>query len=115
MIGDITSTYCFFSSGGTTTAGPTYKNLYIMPCICYPNKTFVHLTHEEIIEKLIADTKINTKDTVVAMSKCISRHDPRMSSKAIGIVAIVILSLLCGLIVCYDLMTIRYSIRRLQN
>lgn len=86
-----------------------------MPCICYPNKTFVNLTQEEIIKKLIEDTQINTKDTVVAMNKYISRPDQRMSSKAIGAVAIVILLLLCGLILSCDLIKIRASIREVRK
>ncbi|KAH3877353.1 hypothetical protein DPMN_001216 [Dreissena polymorpha] len=76
--------------------------LYIMPCICYPNKTFAGMTQEQIIQHLIAQTKINLKETHAAKNRLISRSDTRASSRMIGIVGTIVLVLVFGTVVLFD-------------
>ncbi|KAH3869752.1 hypothetical protein DPMN_032921 [Dreissena polymorpha] len=76
--------------------------LYIMPCIYYPNKTFVGMTQEQIIQHLIAQTKINLTETHAAKNRLISRSDTRSSSRMIGIVGTIVLVLVFGTVVMFD-------------
>lgn len=82
------------------------KRIYIVPCINYPNKTWVNLTQSEIIEQLIRDTKIEKNDTTLAQSKLKSREDGRTSSKVFGLAGSVFLIVVLAVIVFLDLSTL---------
>ncbi|XP_045183638.2 uncharacterized protein LOC123542068 [Mercenaria mercenaria] len=77
-------------------------NIFIMPCICYKNKTFTGKTQEEIISMLIQETKINPKNTASAKNKLISRDDLRPSSKAVGFAGLGLIVVVFGILVLSD-------------
>ncbi|XP_053406177.1 sushi, von Willebrand factor type A, EGF and pentraxin domain-containing protein 1-like [Mercenaria mercenaria] len=85
---------------------PNPPRIYIMSCICYPNKTFTGLTQKEIISKLISETEIDHKATALSKSKLICREDSRKSSKVMGTVGASVLGAVFGLIFCSDLATL---------
>ncbi|XP_045194392.1 uncharacterized protein LOC123550009 [Mercenaria mercenaria] len=76
--------------------------IFIMPCICYKNQTFIGKTQEEIISMLIQETKINPKNTAFAKSKLISRNDLRPSSRAVGFAGLGLIVLVFGILVLSD-------------
>ncbi|XP_060567330.1 uncharacterized protein LOC132726081 [Ruditapes philippinarum] len=83
----------------SATSRPTHTitapKIYIMSCICYENKTFTGKSNEEIIEILIKETEINTKNTSLALNKLKSREDHRPTSQVIGYTG------LCFLIIAF--------------
>ncbi|XP_053405168.1 CUB and sushi domain-containing protein 1-like [Mercenaria mercenaria] len=105
----ISGTFTTTLSSATTMPNP--PRIYIMPCICYPNKTFTGLTREEIILKLITETEIDHKATTLSKSKLICREDSRKSSKIMGAVGASVLSTVFGLIFCSDLVTLLIKLK----
>ncbi|WAR01745.1 SVEP1-like protein [Mya arenaria] len=89
----------------STTPGAPGK-LYIMPCICYENKTFTGLTQEEIINLLVKETSIQANSTAKSLNRLRSRTDPRASSTVVGVVAIAIISSIFGLLFLSDIPTL---------
>ncbi|XP_060603499.1 CUB and sushi domain-containing protein 3-like [Ruditapes philippinarum] len=103
----------------TTTPSPTVppsnlSRIYIMACICYPNKTFIGLTQKEIIQHLIEDTKIDTKNTSRSKSKLVCRDDSRQSSMIMGSVGASVLSTALGVIICSDLITLLFKLKKVK-
>ncbi|KAH3822713.1 hypothetical protein DPMN_124503 [Dreissena polymorpha] len=73
-----------------------------MPCICY-NKTFTGLTEEQIIDQLIQNTSIDTRNTTMALSKLSCRRDDRPFCVITGYVAIGVIGGMLLLVVLSDL------------
>ncbi|KAH3847997.1 hypothetical protein DPMN_090333 [Dreissena polymorpha] len=96
----------FSLSESTTTTRPKAPQLYIMPCICNPNKQWTNLSNEQIIDMLISELTIDASETTAARAKLNCRQDSRASSKAIGTIAVGIMSVIFGLVICSDLITI---------
>ena len=71
-------------------------------CMCNTHTYFKGLTQVQILEFLIAETKIDPKSTHAAQNKLISKTDDRKSSAIIGLVGIVVLSSVFGLIFISD-------------
>jgi len=89
--------------------------LFIIPCKCYIFKEWASLTEHEIIKLLIKNLTIDTSNTTLALSKRISRSDPRASSAAIGRVASTICLALLSLIVLSDCSRLCRYIRTLKK
>ncbi|XP_060592236.1 uncharacterized protein LOC132746962 [Ruditapes philippinarum] len=94
----------------TSTHAPLPK-LFIAPCICYFNKTFVNMTKEEIITLLVNDIKIDEKSTSLERSKSKCASDLRTSSKVMGSVAVIVLCSLGSFVLCMDLLTLKKRLR----
>jgi len=77
-----------------------------MPCINYPNKTWVNLTQNEIIKLLILDTQIQKNITKLAVYKLKSRTDKRTSSTIVGLVGSTFVITILTSIVFLDLSSI---------
>jgi len=86
----------------TTSSGQGHKPIFLMSCLCH-NKTFTGLTEEQIIDILVADTKINARDTTLAKMAKSCRQDNRTSSKVFGIVGISFFATITVLVVLADL------------
>lgn len=84
----------------STEASPS--DIYLMPCICYENKTFTGMTEEEIIEMLIKETEIDTKSTSSAKNKLRSKGDNRPTSKTIGYAGMGFIVLIIGTVALSD-------------
>jgi hypothetical protein len=96
-----------------STTMPSAVEIYLMPCICYANKTFTGKTTEEIIEMLIKETEIDTKSTASAKNKLISKIDNRPTSKAIGSIGLCIILLLTGCMVLSDAVIAFFKIKEM--
>ncbi|XP_060567027.1 uncharacterized protein LOC132725859 [Ruditapes philippinarum] len=95
----------------TTSIRAPLPKLFIAPCICYFNKTFVNMTKEEIITLLVNDIKIDEKSTSLQQSKSKCASDLRTSSKVMGSVAIIVLCSLGSFVLCLDLLTLGKRLR----
>ena len=76
--------------------------LYIMPCLCVKNKTWVNLTQLQIQKYLIKELLIPKNETGLAKNKLISRTDSRQSSVIMGIVGAAFLCGMFGLLFLSD-------------
>ena len=86
--------------------------LYIMPCICNKMNEWANVQVHIIIRSLIKNLTINKSNTTLAISRRISRPDPRVSSANIGRAACSICIAIGGLIVLSDCLRI---IRHMQT
>ncbi|XP_052785537.1 CUB and sushi domain-containing protein 3-like isoform X2 [Mya arenaria] len=98
--------------GGVITTPKPIKPLYIMPCICYPNKTFVGMTQEEIIQQLIKDTRIERNSTTASINKLKCREDNRPFSRMTGYISIAVISVLLFAVVASDMRMLVMHVRR---
>ena len=85
--------------------------LYIMPCLCVKNKTWVNLTQLQIQKYLIKELLIPQNETGRAKNKLISRTDSRQSSVSMGIVGAAFLCGMYGLLFLSDVPYLNLHIR----
>ncbi|KAL4236644.1 hypothetical protein ACF0H5_005029 [Mactra antiquata] len=77
--------------------------IFLMPCVCNTGESaFSNMTQEEIVVQLIKDTQIDVKKTAKAQQKLHCIDDSRQSSLVIGTVGILFISIVFGVIVLLD-------------
>ncbi|XP_052281025.1 uncharacterized protein LOC127878533 [Dreissena polymorpha] len=91
------------------------RPLFLMPCLCYPNKTFAGMTEEAIIALLVRDTAIRTNETIAAIFKKKCREDARFSSKVIGLVSSSVMISMLLLVVLSDCCKLRQDWLRIHG
>ena len=102
-----------FLSLGPPTRAPS--RLYIMPCICYNDRTFTNMTQDDIIVYLVRETQIQRNSTVRNVYKLKSRPDSRQSSSYIGLIVTGVIGALTFLIIVSDMPRIYRHLKAVLN
>ncbi|XP_052820086.1 uncharacterized protein LOC128245907 [Mya arenaria] len=89
----------------TTFVQAPLARLYIMPCICYTGQEWTNLSQSEIINILVKNLTINTKETSLNRYRYKCRPDSRESSANIGRFATAVMIVIVGVVVLADLGT----------
>lgn len=85
------------------------------PCSSGGFQTFTDEELQQKIQEIIAELKIDPKETSVAKRKLISVPDSRPSAKAVGSVGVVILLTVVGLVILMDANVIHENISKCWN
>ena len=88
-----------------------FKPIYVMPCLCVRNKTWVNLTQSQIQEYLINELHISNNSTALAKNKLRSRSDPRQNSTILGIAGSALICILFVVLFLSDMPFLILQIR----
>ena len=88
-----------------------FKPIYLMPCLCVQNKSWVNLTQSQIQEYLIKELHIPKNSTALAKNKLRSRSDSCQSSTILGVAGSALICILFGLLFLSDMPFLILQIR----